>query len=63
MPVPQGQETNQFRCEFCGRFFNDEEEFAEHRRECGAAHQSGAEKPVADDPRKEGGDREWTSKP
>ena len=58
MPTPAGPGTNQFRCESCGRFFNEKDEFERHRTEC-AARQSGS---------REGGrdydeDREWISTP
>lgn len=29
-----GPDTNRFRCESCGRFFNTEQELAEHQPEC-----------------------------
>jgi hypothetical protein len=58
MPTPAGPGTNQFRCESCGRFFNEEEEFEGHRTEC-AARQS---RPSGKAPGYEQ-DREWTSTP
>jgi hypothetical protein len=63
MPTLQGPDTNRFRCEACGRFFNTEEEMREHQRECVAAQQTGStQKTKANDPR-EGEDREWVSTP
>jgi hypothetical protein len=58
MPTPAGPDTNQFRCESCGRFFNDAEEFERHHRECEArqAH------PQQEAPDYEH-DREWNSVP
>jgi hypothetical protein len=32
-----GPNTNQFRCETCGRYFNTREELSEHETECRAA--------------------------
>jgi hypothetical protein len=42
MPTPAGPETNKFRCESCGRWFNAEGEFRVHQTECSAAEQTGA---------------------
>jgi hypothetical protein len=58
MPTAAGPGTNEYRCASCGRFFNSEDEFTEHRKECEAREQR---------PR-EGGrehekDREWISRP
>jgi hypothetical protein len=35
-----GPDTNQFRCETCGRYFNTREELSEHETECRIAKQA-----------------------
>jgi len=37
MPRPASPETNQFRCNACGRYFNDPAELAAHEVECRTA--------------------------
>ncbi len=37
MPVNAGPETNQFRCNACGRWFNTQAELSAHEVECRAA--------------------------
>lgn len=42
-PAPGGKaapETNQFRCNACGRYFNTEDELTGHERECRLAKQA-----------------------
>jgi hypothetical protein len=60
MPTPAGPGTNRYRCESCGRYFNEEEEFHSHRTECQAHelrhHGAGRDH----DPEH---DREWVSTP
>ena len=63
MPTNQGPDTNRFRCEACGRFFNTEEELNVHRNNCVTTQQTGStQKTEAQDPR-DGEDREWVSTP
>lgn len=40
MPTPAGPDTNQFHCEFCGRWFNEEHAFRDHQIECRLAHEA-----------------------
>lgn len=40
MPTPAGPNTNDFRCNACGRYFNTEAELAEHSVECLTAKQA-----------------------
>jgi hypothetical protein len=40
MPTPAGPETNQFRCNACGRWFNTQAEVSEHEVECRRAKMS-----------------------
>lgn len=40
MPTPAGPETNQFRCNACGRWFNTREELSSHEVECRLARVS-----------------------
>jgi hypothetical protein len=58
MPTPAGPDTNQYRCNSCGRFFNEENEYLEHRKECEAHelrhHEAG---------RDHEHDRDWVSTP
>ena len=64
MPAGHSPETNQYRCEACGRHFNTEPEIAEHQKTCVAALQSGQSgKSPIQHPREEGDDREWVSVP
>ena len=37
MPTPAGPDTNRFRCNACGRYFNDSEELRAHEVECRVA--------------------------
>jgi hypothetical protein len=65
MPTPAGPNTNQFRCEACGRHFNSEGELKDHQVGCLEAKQSGkihGDK-ISDRPAEEGEDREWVSTP
>jgi hypothetical protein len=34
MPTPAGPDTNEFRCNACGRYFNTASELASHEVEC-----------------------------
>ena len=34
MPTPAGSETNHFRCNACGRYFNTAAELGTHETEC-----------------------------
>jgi hypothetical protein len=34
MPTPAGPDTNEFRCNACGRYFNTASELAGHEVEC-----------------------------
>lgn len=34
MPTPAGPDTNRFRCNACGRWFNEQHELAAHEVEC-----------------------------
>jgi hypothetical protein len=40
MPSPAGPETNNFRCNACGRYFNTQDELSEHETECRRAKMS-----------------------
>ena len=37
MPTPASPETNNFRCNACGRYFNTQSELAVHEPECRSA--------------------------
>jgi hypothetical protein len=37
MPTPAGPDTNQFRCNACGRYFNAADELSTHEVECRTA--------------------------
>jgi hypothetical protein len=37
MPTPAGPDTNRFRCNACGRYFNEAEELRSHEVECRVA--------------------------
>jgi hypothetical protein len=62
MPSPASPNTNQFRCEACGRYFNSPEELKRHSTECQGAKMSQPHKEKAAAPQS-GGDREWKSTP
>lgn len=62
MPSPASPDTNQFRCEACGRYFNSGEELKAHATECEGAKQSQVHKEHAVEPQY-GQDREWKSTP
>jgi hypothetical protein len=40
MPTPAGPDTNRFRCNACGRYFNDSEVLRAHEVECRVAKAS-----------------------
>lgn len=40
MPTPAGPETNNFRCDACGRWFNTGEQLSNHQAECVVARQT-----------------------
>ena len=40
MPSPAGPETNNFRCNACGRYFNTQGELSAHETECRRAKMS-----------------------
>ena len=40
MPTPASPETNQFRCNACGRYFNEPGELSAHEVECRRAKSS-----------------------
>jgi hypothetical protein len=40
MPTPAGADTNDFRCNACGRYFNTESELRNHETECRLAKMS-----------------------
>lgn len=40
MPVPAGPNTNEFRCNACGRWFNAQAELSAHEVECRVAKQA-----------------------
>jgi hypothetical protein len=40
MPTPAGPDTNQFRCNACGRWFNTQSELSAHEVECRLAKES-----------------------
>lgn len=40
MPAPAGPDTNQFRCNACGRYFNTQSELSQHEVECRPAKQT-----------------------
>jgi len=64
MPTNASPNTNQYRCEACGRHFNTEEELRTHSRECTAAKATGAGSTESNQGnREEGEDREWVSTP
>jgi hypothetical protein len=63
MPTPQSADTNRFRCEFCGRHFNTEDELRSHQPECRAAHQAAHPHEDPKAAREEGEDRDWVSTP
>jgi hypothetical protein len=64
MPTPASPESNQFRCEACGRHFNTESELPDHQAECIAAKQTGSGSTrMEPTSREEGDDREWVSTP
>jgi hypothetical protein len=58
MPTPAGPGTNEYRCESCGRFFNGEGEYLDHRKQCDATelkhHEAGRDYDE---------DRDWVSTP
>jgi hypothetical protein len=54
---------NQYRCEFCGRWFDAEGELKAHEAECRGAFQSGREKPKAGPEKDLGEDRDWQPTP
>jgi len=37
MPTPASPDSNQFRCNSCGRFFNSPDELKQHEPDCRAA--------------------------
>jgi hypothetical protein len=52
MPTPAGPDTNQFRCNACGRYFNTADELGTHEPECRTAKlatQRGAEELARED--------------
>jgi hypothetical protein len=64
MPTGASPETNQFRCEACGRKFNTAEELKSHEVECAAAKATGSgSRQTGQGNREEGEDREWVSTP
>lgn len=63
MPTPQGKDTNKYRCEACGRYFNTEGEFRDHERECLAAQQTGQQNKPKGQGKDQGEDRDWVSTP
>jgi hypothetical protein len=40
MPTNAGPQTNQFRCNACGRYFNTQQELEPHEAECRIAKES-----------------------
>jgi hypothetical protein len=62
MPSTASPDTNQFRCEACGRYFNSPEEFKRHATECDGAKMSQPHREKAAEPQY-GQDREWKSTP
>lgn len=65
MPSPASPGTNQYRCEYCGRHFNEKSEIEEHQKTCAEAMRSGrvnkeTEQPKAAPPKP---DRDWRSTP
>ena len=40
MPTPAGPNTNEFRCNACGRYFNTQSELGTHETECRRAKTS-----------------------
>jgi hypothetical protein len=62
MPSPAGPDTNQFRCEACGRYFNSREELDRHASECQAVKASQPHKEKAEEPNYSQ-DRDWKSAP
>ncbi len=40
MPTPASAQTNQYRCNACGRYFNTEDQLRGHEVECRAAKAS-----------------------
>jgi len=62
MPSPASPDTNRFRCDACGRYFNLAEELKEHSAECAATKASQVHKESAQEPAP-GDDREWKSTP
>lgn len=40
MPTPASPGTNRFRCNACGRYFNDDAELREHEIDCRIAKES-----------------------
>lgn len=64
MPTPSSPESNQFRFDSCGRYFNTAEELRAHETECQAAKAAGSAAGQTG-PGKRGGpdDREWVSTP
>jgi hypothetical protein len=64
MPTPANPNTNQFRCESCGRHFNSQEELKTHEPKCSAAKATGSGSTKTGQGKLEDGpDREWVSTP
>jgi hypothetical protein len=64
MPTPASPQTNQYRCEACGRKFNTRNELKTHEVECKAAKATGSgSRELNQGKREEGEDREWVSTP
>ena len=64
MPTPASPETNQFRCDACGRHFNSAGELKAHQQTCVASKATGSGDQETDrSKREEGEDRDWVSTP
>jgi len=64
MPTQEKSNTNQFRCESCGRHFDSSEDLKVHAASCAAAKATGSGSTETRKGRlEEGPDRDWVSTP